>query len=74
MDLVLGMVSLFIAIGIIVWQYSYMLGMASVPENYVVIKHPEGFLFWTSLTLVFSLIGGFEIGRYIQAQVSTIIS
>lgn len=68
-DLVLGMISIFIAIGIIIWQYSYISGLASIPEGHIVVTRPEGFLVWTSLILFFGLMGGFEIGRYVQAQV-----
>lgn len=69
MDLILGLISVFIAIGLIIWVYTYVSGMASGGED-IVMKHEGiiGFLYYGFGVLFFGLLGGFEIGRYVQAQ------
>jgi len=70
-DLVLGLISIFMALGFIIFAYGGMIGKPS-GDQIVFDMTPEKFsssmlTIWLGI-LCFGIIGGFEIGRYIQTE------
>jgi len=73
-NLIWGIISLFIAVVLIVWLYSYLNGMVSTlgAEEHLTMK-PEGIiglLYFGFGILFFGLLGGYEIGRYVEMEFS----
>jgi len=68
-NLIFGLICVFIAIVLVIWVYTYVSGMASGGED-IVMKHEGiiGLLYYGFGVLFFGLIGGFEIGRYVQTE------
>jgi hypothetical protein len=73
-NLIWGIICLFIAVVLIVWVYSYLNGMVSTlgAEEYLTMK-PKGvigLLYFGFGILFFGLLGGYEIGRYVEMEFS----
>ena len=70
-DLVLGLISIFMALGTIIFAYGGMLGKQSGDQivfDMTLEKFSSTILtIWLGI-LFFGIIGGFEIGKYIQTE------
>jgi hypothetical protein len=70
-ELILGLIYVFIAVGVIIFAYGYISGMVSEGEGIIVKREGIAVLFiCISLILLLGLLGGIEIGRYVQTQLA----
>lgn len=72
-NLVMGMFAIFIDVILIAFAYGILLGRWAVPQGaQLVVTDPQGFLsimllVWIAI-LAFGILGGLEIGRYVQTE------
>jgi len=70
-NLITGIISLFVAIVFIIWVYSYLTGMVSGGGDLIMKREGIiGLLYFGFGILFFGLLGGFEIGRYVEMEFS----
>ena len=70
-NLVSGMLFIFVAIGLIAFAYGGMMGKPSGDQiiiNMTLEKYASTMLLIWLVILLFGIIGGFEIGRYVQTE------
>lgn len=68
-NLLLGVILIVVALGLILYGYGYLSGMASGEGNIVLTTEGiSGLPLAMFLLLVLGIVGGYEIGRYVQTQ------
>lgn len=68
-NLIWGLILIFIAVALIVLVYSYFSGMTSGGGDIVLKREGiSGLSMVMFAILLFGLLGGFEIGRYVQTE------
>lgn len=67
-NLVLGILLVIIALLIIVYMYAYVSGLEASGEGMLVLRDISGLTMLNLGTLFFGVVGGFEIGRYVQTE------
>lgn len=69
-NLILGIFIMAMAVSVILFMYGYLSGMASHENGQIVLATEgiSGLPLIMLLVLVFGIISGYEIGRYVQTQ------
>lgn len=66
--LVFGIFCVVVAVILIVFGYAYLIGLEASGEGEIILKDILGVTAWNIGTLLFGVVGGFEIGRYVQTE------